>query len=390
MLSASVRVFFRYLSCIKSAGFTVILDEQPHFFGDPTHPLQARMVIHDRACIPQILKGGSVAAGETYAEGLWSSPDLVSVIKVFCDHLDVLDAMESKMRYITWCRQRIAHWRKRNTVEQSEKNIHDHYDLGDDLYAVFLDEHKVYSSAIFDASLSLEDAQLNKIHRLAKKMGVKAGDHILEIGCGWGALAEIFARDYGCHVTGVTLSDEQLAYGQKRIEQAGLQDKVLLKKQDYRKVEGVFDHVVSVEMIEAVGMHYMKDFVQVCHNRLKRGGRLGLQMITIADQRMDVYKNSVDFIQKHIFPGGFLPSISMIANLFASETSMVIRDLRDIGLDYAKTLALWHDAFIKNDDKIPERFDDYFKRIWRFYFAYCEAAFRSETISAVQMIAIKR
>lgn len=281
--------------------------------------------------------------------------------------------------------------RRLNSKRQAKKNILAHYDLGDELYQTFLDPKMQYSSAIFDEEgNSLEEAQVNKLTRICDQLKLREDDHLLEVGSGWGGLAIFAAENYGCQVTTTTISDNQYRYAKNKIDAAGLSNKINLLSDDYRLLQGKFEKVVSVEMIEAVGKKYLSGYFQKLNDLLKPGGLLMLQAITIADQRLKSYSSNEDFIQKHIFPGGFLPSVYLISKILADSTELVMRDFRDIGLDYSKTLSHWHKNLLEKKDALSQMgYDDQFYNLWTYYLGYCEGGFLERRISASQMLMSK-
>jgi cyclopropane-fatty-acyl-phospholipid synthase len=359
--------------------------------GDPNQDLHAEVNIIDTKAYKRLLLGGSVASGETFTEGLWTSPNLTNVIRIFARNLSTLDEWENKFKWVTMPVMKVQHFLRRNSREQAKKNISAHYDLGNKLYTKFLDNSMMYSSAIYpDVNASLAEAQQNKLRSICDKLKLSDTDHLIEIGTGWGGLAVYAAKHYGCKVTTTTISDEQYAYAQDWVKKEGLEDKITLLKKDYRLLEGKFDKLVSVEMIEAVGKAYLPNFFQKCSSLLKPNGLMVLQAITIDDRRYDSYSNSVDFIQKHIFPGGFLPSQFAINTNLKKHTDMNIRDLHDIGLDYAKTLHDWHVAFDNNKEALAaDGYDERFARMWQYYLNYCEGGFLERAISTVQLVLSK-
>jgi len=285
----------------------------------------------------------------------------------------------------------LSHWQNRNTQSGSKRNILAHYDLGNELYTRFLDAEMMYSSAIYPTETSsLEQAQHYKLKTICERLSLNKNDHLLEIGTGWGGLAIYAAKHYGCRVTTTTISDAQYQYAQARIQKLGLSNQITLLKEDYRDLTGGYDKVVSIEMIEAVGYEFLPSFFKQCNDRLKPGGKLLIQAITIADQRFDYYKNNVDFIQKYIFPGGFLPSVNILSQHITAHSDLVVESLDDIGLDYAKTLNDWRVNFLNSWSELTQfGYDDNFKRLWLYYFAYCEGAFLERSTSAVHLVARK-
>ncbi|SHH77690.1 SAM-dependent methyltransferase [Ferrimonas marina] len=348
------------------------------------------LTIHDPLAWRKLLLGGSIGMAEAYMDGLWDCDDLVALIRLFSRNLAMLDSLEKRYGWALGPIRTLAHRLRHNSRSNARKNIAAHYDLSNDFYRLFLDDSMLYSSALWQEAQSLEQAQQDKMERLCQQLDLSADDHLLEIGTGWGALAIHAAQRYGCRVTTTTLSQAQYDEARKRIDQAGLQDQITLLLKDYRDLTGQYDKIVSVEMIEAVGERYLKGYFQVLEQRLKPGGKLAIQSITIADQRYDSYRNSADFIQTYIFPGGFLPCVRVLGELLASETSMVMRDLTDIGLDYGKTLDHWHQRFNSQLGRVRALgFDDRFIRLWRYYFCYCQAGFETRRISTVQLTAEK-
>ena len=354
--------------------------------------LLGRINIHDRSVYRDFVKGGSIGAAEAFIAGKWSSPNLTTVIRIFARAQQQTDALEQQRPWLTKLKYALLHRGNRNSQAGSKKNILAHYDLGNELYSRFLDPEMMYSSAIYpQEDASLAQAQLHKLSTICQRLQLKASDHLLEIGTGWGGLAIYAAQQYGCTVTTTTISDAQHAYAKRRIEQLGLGDKITLLKKDYRELTGEYDKLVSIEMIEAVGFEYLPSFFKQCNQRLKPGGKLLIQSITIADQRFDYYKRNVDFIQRYIFPGGFLPSITVLAQNLTQHTELVTESIDDIGLDYAKTLAHWRDAFLSSWSELTQfGYDEQFKRLWLYYFAYCEGAFLERSTSTVHMVARKQ
>ncbi|ELI6427616.1 class I SAM-dependent methyltransferase [Vibrio harveyi] len=350
-------------------------------------PVAATIEVKHPGFYSRILQGGSIAAGEAYMDGWWDSPDLTALMKLMALNMRALDKLEEQGSWITRLLYKVSHWTNRNSQENSRKNIHAHYDLGNNLYEAFLDTNMLYSSALYNqVDDSLEQAQINKMERLCQQLELKPSDHVIEIGTGWGAMAIYMAEQYGCRVTTTTISEEQYAYAEQKINERGLTDKITLLKEDYRNLTGSYDKLVSIEMIEAVGKQFLPSYIKKCESLLKPGGLMAIQAITIADQRYDYYSNNVDFIQKYIFPGGFLPSVTSLTQATTKHSDLVTRDLFDIGLDYAKTLNEWHRRFNQSEHDVRAfGYDDRFVRMWRYYLSYCEGGFLARTISAVHM-----
>lgn len=359
--------------------------------GSPSADLQAEADVLDQRAYERALLGGNTAAGEAYVDGWWTSPDITQVTRFFSRNLSMMDYWDSRFGWLLKPFKTMRYLRRLNSKRQAKKNILAHYDLGDELYQTFLDSKMQYSSAIFDVeSNSLEEAQVNKLTRICDQLKLREDDHLLEVGSGWGGLAIFAAENYGCQVTTTTISDNQYRYAKNKIDAAGLSNKINILSDDYRLLQGKFEKVVSVEMIEAVGKKYLSGYFQKLNDLLKPGGLLMLQAITIADQRLKSYSSNEDFIQKHIFPGGFLPSVYLISKILADSTELVMRDFRDIGLDYSKTLSHWHKNLLEKKDALNQLgYDDQFYNLWTYYLGYCEGGFLERRISASQMLMSK-
>lgn len=360
-------------------------------FGQPDAEPRAVIEVNHSRMFRRFLFDGDIGAGESFTDGDWDSPDLLSVIRFFAANLQTMDKISARFGWISWPFQKLSYLARGNNKKQARKNIVSHYDLGNDLYTRFLDQRMQYSSGVYlYPQASLEEAQQEKLARLCQMLDLNSDDHLLEIGTGWGGLAIFAAQEYGCKVTTTTISDAQFDYAKERVEALGLSQQVTLLKQDYRDLEGQFDKLVSVEMIEAVGEKYLPGFFRKCSDLLKDNGRLVIQAITIADQRARAYNRDVDFIQRHIFPGGYLPSIELMSRLLKSKTDLVLRDLDDIGLDYAATLNDWRQRFNSRRSELKSLgYDDRFVRLWNYYLCYCEGGFSERRVSAVQFTATK-
>ena len=384
-----------FLQCLKQLPFGCLIiqecGDEIARFGDDNDELRATVNIKDMSAYRRLLLGGSVGAGEAFMDDLWDSNDVTSVVRIFARNLPTLDKWESKFKWLSMPINKLQHFARRNTRDQAKKNIEAHYDLGNKLYTRFLDDTMMYSSAIYpDANTSLNAAQNYKLKTICDKLQLKESDHLIEIGTGWGGLAVYAAKHYGCKVTTTTISEEQHAWAQEWIAREGLSDRVTLLKKDYRLLEGKYDKLVSIEMIEAVGKQFLGNFFEKCSSLLKDNGLMLLQSITIDDRRYDSYSNSVDFIQKYIFPGGFLPSQYQLNAHLKKHTDMMIRDLHDIGIDYAMTLNHWYEAFIlAKDELLKDGYDERFMRMWTYYLKYCEGGFLERTISTVQLVVSK-
>lgn len=392
-LTASIlrRGVLRQLKQLRKGQLVISEGEERHVFGTAGSLLQGEIQIVDSATWGMVASNGSIGAGEAFIHGYWTSPDLTAVIRVFVSNLDVLDGMEGGMARLGRPLIQGLHWLNRNTRQGSQKNIAAHYDLGNDLFEQFLDPTMMYSAAQFlSPDDTLEQAQLNKLERICQKLALKPADHLLEIGTGWGSMAIYAAQHYGCKVTTTTLSKEQFAYTEQRIAQLGLQDQVTLLLKDYRDLTGQFDKLVSIEMIEAVGHRFLPTYFKQCAHLLKDDGLMLLQAITIRDQRYEQAKRSVDFIQRHIFPGGALPSLQKMLEIVTRDTDMNLLHMEDFGPHYARTLRIWHDNFRHAHSALTELgYDDYFLRLWEFYLCYCEGGFLERTIGTAQLLLAK-
>lgn len=360
-------------------------------FGTPQSELRAEIRVSDPAVWGLVAGNGSIGAGEAYIHGYWSTPDLTAVIRIFVANLDVLDAMEGGLARLGRPLIQGLHWLNRNTRQGSRRNIAAHYDLGNDLFEQFLDSTMMYSAAMFrNEDDSLEQAQLNKLERICQKLALQPSDHLLEIGTGWGSMALYAASHYGCRVTTTTLSREQHAHTERRIHEMGLQDRVTLLLEDYRDLKGQYDKLVSIEMIEAVGHRYLPTYFEQCARLLKPDGLMLLQAITIRDQRYEQACNSVDFIQRYIFPGGALPSVQKMLDVVTRHTDFNLHHMEDFGLHYARTLRLWHENLRQARQRLEQLgYDDYFYRLWEFYLCYCEGGFLERTIGTAQLLLAK-
>ena len=371
-----------------------VLKENGHVVaevGDPAAELRAEANVLDQRAYVRALLGGNTAAGEAYVDGWWTSPDITQVTRFFSRNLAMMDYWDSRFGLFLKPFKTVRYLKRLNSKGQAKRNILAHYDLGNDLYEAFLDPKMQYSSALYASKeISLEEAQVNKLTRICEQLDLKETDHILEVGSGWGGLAIFAAKNYGCRVTTTTISDEQFAYAKNRIDSEGLSEQINLLSKDYRSLEGTYEKVVSVEMIEAVGRKYLSGYFTKLNDLLKPSGLLMLQAITIADQRYKSYRNSEDFIQKHIFPGGFLPSLFLISKIITNSTELILRDVKDIGLDYAKTLSHWHENLIDKKQFLKQiGYDDRFYNLWSYYLGYCEGGFLERRISASQILMSK-
>jgi len=380
------KAVFKVLGKLKAGSLTLHEGPESYHFGTPGEP-RAEVHVHDPAVYGQVLSGGSIAPGEAYIQGSWSSPDTVAVTRLFSANLPVLETLDERQSLLTKLVLGAAHRLNRNTRAGSRGNIAAHYDLGNAFFRLFLDSTMMYSSALYDdPAATLEAASRAKLDEICRQLELRPDDHLLEIGTGWGGMAIHAARHYGCRVTTTTISREQYDYAREKVRQEGLEDRITLLFEDYRSLTGEYDKLVSIEMIEAVGHEFYRDYFECCTRLLKQDGKMVIQAITIADQRYHRARKSVDYIKRYIFPGGCLPSLAVIADHVANHTDMQIVHLRDITRDYAMTLAEWRQRFMGKLDEISAMgFDDSFIRLWDYYLSYCEGGFRERIIGTVQL-----
>ena len=334
-----------------------------------------------------ILFGGSIGAAESYMRGDWRSKNLTDVIRLMAVNSAAMDSMEGSYKLLLQPLFKIIHYLNKNTVAGSKKNIVRHYDLSNDFFALFLDASMMYSSAIYaNTKMNLEEAAINKIKIICEKLKLKSTDRLVEIGSGWGGFAIYAAQNYGCHVTTTTISEQQFLYVKNKIKQLKLSKKITLVKKDYRQLTGKYNKLVSIEMIEAVGHHFYDTYFSKIASLLTDDGVALIQAITIRDQRYKAALKSVDFIQKYIFPGSTIPSVTSMQESLTRATDMTIFDIQDIGSDYARTLNAWKVKFVANKARIKELgFDAEFMRMWFFYFCYCEGGFKEKVISDIHL-----
>jgi cyclopropane-fatty-acyl-phospholipid synthase len=355
--------------------------------------VSAKIEIKDPVFFKRCILYGDIGFGESYVDGCWDTENITNVIKWFLlnvDHAPTVSGSNVKNGILNVLKfiNKLYHSKRANSLGGSRKNISEHYDLNNDFFALFLDPSMTYSSAYFkEENMSLEQAQMAKYDRLCRQLHLKASDHVLEIGSGWGGNAIYMAKQYGCKVTTLTISEEQYKLAKERIENEKLSDKITILVKDYRQMEGQFDKLVSVEMLEAVGSEYYETYFKKCAALLKKDGIFALQAITCPDSRFESLKNGVDWIQKHIFPGSLLPSVGAINQAINKTSDFTLVDLKDIGLDYAHTLNVWAKNFNENLAEVKRvGFDDYFIRKWNYYLYYCEAAFAMRNINVMQMV----
>ena len=335
--------------------------------------------------------GGTIGAAEAYVYGHWTCDDLTGMVQLLLRNRDILNGMDGGTATLVSLLRKILHWANRNTKTGSRRNIAAHYDLGNEFFRLWLDETMMYSSAVFEHDdMTLKEASEAKLDRICQKLELREEDHVLEIGTGWGGFALHAAKNYGCRVTTTTISKKQYEYAQKEVEKSGMQNLIDLMLKDYRDLDGCYDKIVSIEMIEAVGHQFMDTYFKKCSQLLRHDGMMLLQAITIADQRYAGALRAVDFIQKYIFPGGFLPSVTAMLDSVTRSTDMRIYHLEDIGPHYAETLKRWRALFTQNLSRIREMgFGEDFIRMWHYYYCYCEGAFIERAIGDVQILFVR-
>lgn len=345
----------------------------------------ARLNIHNPRVARRLLSGGNVGFAESYMDGDWDSPDLAELLTIAALNIQALDrSLRGSHLYRAY--SKLVHHRRRNTEKGSRQNISQHYDLGNDFYSAWLDPSMTYSAGIFTTGTdTLEQSQTNKYARLADQLDLQPGHHVLEIGCGWGGFAEYAAKERGAQVKAITISKQQKEFAEKRIFDAGLSEKVSIDFCDYRHLEGTYDRIASIEMFEAVGQQFWPVYFERLNHHLSDNGRAALQIITIADDQFEEYTKRPDFIQRYIFPGGMLPSPQKLNTEF-DRAGLVCSDWFNFGEGYARTLEEWNTRFhLAWPDIKNSTYDNRFKRMWNYYFAYCIAGFRAKTIDVCQI-----
>jgi len=392
------KIIHKLFSSMPQGGLVLrYSDGSSQQYGEKGHSIEAEILLNDdkeffRRCVSY----GNVGLGEAYMDKIWVTPDIKAVITWFIRNMNIkmgAKASSGKLKAVNKLNfvNKLFHAARANTIRNSKRNISEHYDLGNEFYKLFLDPSMTYSSGIFTSEdCTLEESQYEKYDALCRKLQLKEGDEVLEIGCGWGGFACHAAKNYGVKIKGVTISQEQLNYALQRVKDADLSDKVDLVLQDYREITGKFDHIVSIEMLEAVGDKFLPGYFKKCNELLKPEGALGLQMITVPDCRYDQLKRGVDFIQRHIFPGSLLISLGRLNQVMKQTGELTTFQVDDMGLDYARTLSEWYDRFNEQLSTVREQgFSETFIRKWNYYLKYCEAGFATRNISVVQAIYTK-
>ena len=385
------RLVLRQLERLERGCLTVADERNVRTFGRNGGAPAVQLTVVDPRFWSELAYGGSIGAAEAYMHGYWHCDDLVGLIRLLLRNRSVLDGMDGGAARLTAPLQKLFHRVNRNTHEGARRNIAAHYDLGNDFFALWLDETMMYSSAIFTRpDMSLHEAQVARLDHICRRLQLQPGDHVVEIGTGWGGFAIHAAQQYGCRVTTTTISREQYELAWQRVAGAGLQDRITLLLDDFRDLDGRYDKLVSIEMIEAIGHDLFVPYFRKCADLLKPDGAMLIQAITIADQNYEAYRKSVDFIRRYIFPGSGLPSSAVMTDAAARHTDLRLLGLEDIGLHYATTLSHWRRNFFDNLDAVRSLgYPESFIRMWEFYLCYCEGAFRERAISDLQLIFTK-
>lgn len=384
------KLLLKKMKDIKWGSLTIVDgtdNSRTYQLGEKKSEIETTIFVKRTSFFSRAALGGSIGAGESYVDGDWTCSNLPNLIRIMVRNRNVLENMDNRFGNILLPVQKVMHGLRSNTVEGSKKNIRDHYDIGNDFFQLFLDETMMYSSALFQGKeRSLKEASIAKIKTICDKLELKDTDHLVEIGTGWGSLAIYAAENYGCKVTTTTISREQYEFTKKRITEKNLTDKITLLFEDYRHLTGKFDKLVSVEMIEAVGIENLPVYFEKCSSLLKPSGLMVIQAITIREQFYESAKNSVDFIQKHIFPGGALPSIWAMMDCIKDNTDLMLLGQEDFAEDYADTLSQWmKNLEARKEEVVKLGYPEFLFRLWEFYFAYCEGGFRERAIGLSQL-----
>ncbi|MDA0207321.1 MAG: cyclopropane-fatty-acyl-phospholipid synthase [Acidobacteria bacterium] len=384
------RLVMQQLESLQRGRLTLFEDDEIREFGEPAD-LAAKVFIHNPASYADIAFGGSLGAAEAYIRGDWSADDLTQVCRIFARNIDASDELEKGWAILAAPGAKLLHWLHRNSKSGSGRNIRAHYDLGNDFFQLFLDPTMNYSAAIFERpQMTLEEASIAKMDRACRKLQLQPSDHLLEIGSGWGAMAIHAAKNYGCRVTTTTISREQFELAKQRVKDAGVSERVEILLRDYRDLEGQFDKIVSIEMIEAVGHEYLETYFGACSRLLKPDGMMLVQGITMGDDRYDSYRKSVDFIQKYVFRGSCLTSVSAMCAAAGRSGDLRPAHLEDMTPHYARTLRLWRENFFAHiRDVRALGYSESFIRLWNYYLCYCEAGFEEGHCGSVQLLLTK-
>ena len=380
----SDKIVFSSLKLIKKGHLILTnYDDEKYLFGDPSQKLKVKIKINKPGLTYQIVKSGSTGLAEAYMRGDFETDDLTNLIELTAKNINLVYKFSGLLDFSIF--NKIKNFLLKNNKSRSKKNISKHYDLGNEFFSLWLDPTLTYSSAIFDQKDNdLEKAQINKYKKLVELIRPKSGNKILEIGCGWGGFAEYVGKNHDVKLDCITISKKQFEYASNRIFKNGLNEKINIQFKDYRDVKQKYNSIASIEMIEAVGQNYLENYFKSIKTNLVRDGSAAIQAITIDDNLFDRYKTKEDFIQKYIFPGGFLPSKKKLYDL-SQNNGLAINQYNSYGLHYSNTLKIWRDEFFKKWEEISKQgFDNKFKRMWHFYLSYCEAGFKSKNIDLIQ------
>ena len=384
LINWSDKIVFSSLKLIKK-GYLILTnyDDEKYIFGDPSQKLKVKIKINKPGLTYQIVKSGSIGLAEAYMRGDFETDDLTNLIELTAKNIKLVYKFSGLLDFSIF--NKIKYFLLKNNKSRSKKNISKHYDLGNEFFSLWLDPTLTYSSAIFDQKDNdLEKAQINKYKKLVELIKPKSGNKILEIGCGWGGFAEYVGKNHDVKLDCITISKKQFEYASNRIFKNGLNEKINIQFKDYRDVKQKYNSIASIEMIEAVGQNYLQNYFNTIKTNLVRDGSAAIQAITIDDNLFDRYKTKEDFIQKYIFPGGFLPSKKKLYDL-SQNNGLAINQYNSYGLHYSNTLKIWRDEFFKKWEEISKQgFDNKFKRMWHFYLSYCEAGFKSKNIDLIQ------
>ena len=389
MLINPTKFITNYLNQI-SIGYLIVLfpDGSKKYFGDSQSNLQTELHIKDYSLLKNLLLRGEIALGEGYINGLWECDNIANLLKLFVLNFQQTGRLKPKFQGLFTLLDKITHRFKRNTITKAKDNISAHYDLGNDFFQMFLDDNMVYSCGIFNNNEdSLEVAQKNKIKQIIAQSNIQPGQRILEIGCGWGAFSLTLAQEMDVSITAITISEEQYYYVKDLVEKYEVTNRIEVKLEDYRNIEGQYDRIVSIEMLEAVGHEGLTDFFTQCSNLLSDNGLLSIQVITMPDSRYESYRKNVDFIQKYVFPGGHLPSLGALNHASSIQNSFSLQNMNNIGTHYAKTLFSWNQNLQQNKQKIVELgYPEKLIKIWEYYFVYCQVGFETYLLDNLQLI----
>jgi len=382
------RSVLKHLSKIRNGKITLIEAGVHHHFGKEADPLSTTIRVHSPDFYKSLALGGGMGAAESYLDGQWQCDNLTALFQIFLRNKSEVSGLAKSPDWLKRFRDKIYDYYNRNTVRGSKRNIEAHYDLSNEFYQLWLDPTMTYSSGIFENEEStMEEASIEKLDRICRKLDISSEDHILEIGTGWGSFSIHAAKTYGCKVTTTTISENQYDLAKQRIKESGLDHLITIIKEDYRHLEGEYDKIVSIEMIEAVGHQFIPEFVETLNRLVKPGGKVAIQAITINEKQYSQYRKSVDFIKKYVFPGGNLVSVNHLLNVLKDNSTFRPIGMEEIGLHYAQTLNRWRESFeARLKDVRGQGFSDRFIRLWRYYLTYCEAGFLEKHIGTSQLV----